>query len=127
MSGALDRVFIQGLTVEARIGVHAYEMPLRQRLVLDLEMSVDLASSAASGQLEETIDYKAVAEAIRALANDRHFALVESLAEAAARIILEEFGALAVRIVVAKPGAVRGTSTVGVILERTRRAIGPSA
>jgi len=115
-----DRVFINGLTLDAAIGVHAYEQPLRQRLVLDVEMAVDLAPAAASGRLEETIDYKQVAETIQALAKDRRFALVETLAEVVARIILDDFGAASVRLVVAKPGAVRGAVNVGVVIERTR-------
>ncbi|MHB1542986.1 MAG: dihydroneopterin aldolase [Gammaproteobacteria bacterium] len=120
MTNPTDRIFIRGLTLNAAIGVHAYEQPLRQRLVLDVEMAVDLAPSAASGRLEDTIDYKTVTETIQALVKDRRFALVETLAEAVARLILDDYGATSVRIAVAKPGAVRGVSDVGVIIERIR-------
>ncbi len=115
-----DQIFIRGLALEATIGVHAYEQPLRQRLFLDIEIAVDLAPAAASGRLADTIDYKAVAEALQALAQERSYALVETFAEAAARLILDGYGARRVRIALTKPGAVRGVSSVGVVLERAR-------
>lgn len=120
MSRAPDRIFIRRLVVDAAIGVHAYEQPLRQKLVLDIEMAKDLRAPAQSDRLDETIDYKAVAERIQALTRERRFALVETVAEEVARIILEDFGATSVRIEVDKPGAVRGASGVGVVIERAQ-------
>ena len=43
-----------------------------------------------------------------------------TLAENVARLILTEFGIAWVRVTVSKPGAVRGSRDVGVIIERTR-------
>ena len=48
------------------------------------------------------------------------YQLVETLAENIAQMILREFGLEWVKITVSKPGAVRGSRDVGVIIERTR-------
>jgi dihydroneopterin aldolase len=53
-----------------------------------------------------------------------HFGLVETLAEQVARLILEKFGLPWVRVVLNKPGAVRGSKDVGVMIERARGDFG---
>ena len=50
--------------------------------------------------------------------------LVETLAEAVARIVVTEFGVPWTRVSVAKPGAVQGSREVGVTIERTTEAYG---
>ena len=46
------------------------------------------------------------------------FHLVETLAEHIAMLILEDFGVASVRVALSKPGAIRSSRDVGVILER---------
>jgi dihydroneopterin aldolase len=46
--------------------------------------------------------------------------LIETLSEQIAMLILEEFEVAGVRIALSKPGAVRGSKEVGVIVERNR-------
>ena len=115
-----DRIFIRGLVISTVIGVRSYERPIRQRLLLDLELEVDLASSAASDALADTVDYRILSERLQSHLGNGSYGLIERVAEEAARIVLEEKGVLAVRVVVEKPGAVRYTRTVGVEIERRR-------
>ncbi len=113
-----DRVFIRGLALETQIGIHAHEKPLRQRLILHLEMSAALTASARSGRIEETIDYRSVAERIQAVVRGRSFALVETVAEAVATLVLTEYPVRKVLVELEKPGAIRGADRVGVMIER---------
>ena len=115
-----DRIFIRGLVISTVIGVRSYERPIRQRLLLDLELEVDLASSAASDALADTVNYRILSERLQSHLGNGSYGLIERVAEEAARIVLEEEGVLAVRVVVEKPGAVRYTRTVGVEIERRR-------
>ena len=46
------------------------------------------------------------------------FRLVETLAERIAGIVRDEFGVAWVRVTVHKPGAIRGSRDVGVMIER---------
>ena len=47
------------------------------------------------------------------------FGLVETLAENVARIVVKEFDVSWTRVTLNKPGAIRGSKDVGVIIERT--------
>jgi dihydroneopterin aldolase len=66
------------------------------------------------------MNYKKVAKRVLAFVEESSFHLVETLGERIAMLILDEFAIADVRIVLSKPGAVRSSRDVGVILERDR-------
>jgi len=116
----MDKVFIEGLEVEALIGIYDWERRIRQPLQFDIEMAFDNRKPAASDAIADTLDYKAVSKRVIAFVSQSDFGLVETLAERCAQLILEEFPARHVRLKLSKPGAVRGARAVGVIIERMR-------
>jgi dihydroneopterin aldolase len=118
---AMDIVFLRQLRIDTVIGIYEWERRTRQTLVLDLEMSADIARAAATDQISDTLDYKAVAKRLIQFVGESRFQLVETLAERCAAIIREEFGVRWVRLTLNKAGAVRGASDVGVIIERGER------
>jgi dihydroneopterin aldolase len=115
----MDHVFIEGLEIEALIGIYDWERRIRQALVFDIEMAFDNRVPAASDAIEDTLNYKAVSRRIVDYVSQSDFGLVETLAERVAAIILEEFGVRSVRLKLSKPGAVRGARAVGVTIVRT--------
>ncbi|MGH8224597.1 MAG: dihydroneopterin aldolase [Gammaproteobacteria bacterium] len=117
----MDRVIIETLTLETTIGIFEWERRIRQRLVFDLELATDAAKAAASDSIEDALDYKAIVKRVRALVETSAFGLVESVAEAVAALLVEEFGVRWLRITVRKPGAVTGARNVGVVIERGTR------
>ena len=116
----MDRVFIENLTVETVIGIFDWEREIRQAVSLDLEMDYDIRRAAQSDSIEDALDYKAVAKRLIRFIERSEFGLVEALAEHCARIVLEEFPVERLKLKLSKPGAVRGSSAVGVIIERGR-------
>ena len=44
----MDRIFITALTAEAVIGIYDWERNVKQRLEIDLEMSLDLRAAGGS-------------------------------------------------------------------------------
>ncbi len=117
-----DRVFIEALEIECLIGIYDWERTVRQNVVLDIEMAFDNRVPADSDAIEHTLDYKAVSKRLMQFVGDSSYGLVETLAEQCAAIILNEFSVAWVRLKLAKPGAVRGARSVGVIIERQRNA-----
>lgn len=115
-----DRIFLRGLTAECIIGFIDWERRVRQTVVLDVELPVDCRRAAASDEVAATLDYKRVAKRILAYVGASEFKLVETLAHRLALLILEEFGVAWVRVTLNKPGAVRHSRDVGVVIERTR-------
>ena len=114
----MDKVFIEGLQIDALIGIYDWERRIRQPLVFDIEMAFDNRIPAASDAIGDTLN-KAVSKRVIEYVAASDFGLVETLAERVAAIILDEFGVQHVRLKLAKPGAVRGARAVGVVIERS--------
>ena len=114
----MDLVFIEDLRIETVIGIYDWERKIRQVVALDLEMAFDNRKPAASDRIEDTLNYKAVSKRLTAFIEESSFQLVETLAERCAEIVREEFGVSWLRLKLSKPGAVRGSKAVGVVIER---------
>jgi len=114
----MDLVFIKNLRVDTIIGIYDWERKVLQTVALDLEMGFDNQKPAATDQIQDTLDYKAVSKRLITFIENSSFQLVETLAERCATIVLEEFNVPWLRLKVSKPGAVRGAKAVGVLIER---------
>ncbi len=117
----MDIVFIKDLEIETVIGIYDWERKIRQVVCLNLEMGTDIRRAAASDRIEDTLDYKAVAKRLIGFVEKSSFGLVETLAERCAEIVLDEFPVEWLKLRLDKPGAVRGSKSVGIIIERGRR------
>ena len=117
----MDKIFLHELKVETIIGIWEWERKIRQTVIIDLEMSADIAKAAATDDVADTLNYKSVAKRVQSFVADSSFQLVETLAEKIAGIIREEFGVAWVRVAVHNPGAIRGSRDVGIEIERGER------
>lgn len=120
----MDKVFIEALQIETLIGIYDWERRIHQSLLFDIEMAFDNRRPAASDDIADTLNYKAVSKRLIEYVSASSFGLVETLAERCAEIILAEFAVSHVRLKLSKPGAVRGARAVGVIIERSRSLAG---
>jgi 7,8-dihydroneopterin aldolase/epimerase/oxygenase len=115
-----DRIFLRGLEVECIIGFIEWERRVKQTVVVDLELPVDCRAAARIDEVDATLDYKKVAKRVIALVEASQYKLVETLAQRVALTVLAEFGIEWIRLSINKPGAIRGSRDVGVVIERTR-------
>lgn len=117
----MDIVFLRELRIDTVIGIYDWERRTRQTLVFDLEMGTDIRPAAASEDIADALNYKAVSKRLVEFVGASEFQLVETLAEHCARIIQEEFGVRWLRLTLNKQGAVSGARDVGIIIERGER------
>jgi 7,8-dihydroneopterin aldolase/epimerase/oxygenase len=122
----LDLIFIEGLTGQTVIGIHASELHRPQPLVIDIHAGVPRARACHAGisdRIGDTIDYSVVRERVLRLLAEHKLLLLEAFAETVAEILLGEFGAAWVRVKVVKPNKFDDVAAVGVQIER--RAANP--
>ena len=122
-----DRIFLHGLSAECIIGFIDWERRVKQTVVLDLELPVDCRHAALTDEVADTLDYKKVAKRVLAFVEASEFELVETLAHRVALVILAEFPVEWVRVALNKPGAIRNSRDVGVVIERSRADLPASA
>jgi dihydroneopterin aldolase len=119
----LRLVFVRGLELQARLGVHPHEKAAPQRVVMHVELAVeDDAAPDGIGpdDFKRVVDYGRVVRAARAAATEGHTLLVETLAERVAMAALSDPRVALARVTVEKPDAYADVAAVGVTIERRR-------
>lgn len=117
----MDIVYIRDLKIETVIGIFDWERRIRQTVSIDLEMATDIRKAAATDNIADALDYKAVAKRLIAYVGESQFLLVETLSEKVAEIVMTEFNVPWLKLRLSKPGAVRGSQDVGIIIERGKK------
>ena len=115
----MDKIFIHALKTETIVGIFDWERQVKQTVLIDIEFSADIRKAALSDSIHDTLNYKGVAKRVLAFVEVSSFHLVETLAEHIAMLILQDFGVAWVSITLSKPGAIRNSRDVGVMLERS--------
>jgi dihydroneopterin aldolase len=116
-------VFVRGLELMARLGIHPHEKAAPQRIRVDLELLVrDEAAPAEVGpdDFRRVVDYQRLVELARDVVAAGHVLLVETLAERLAAAALTDARVERARVTVEKPDAFEDVAGVGVIVERRR-------
>ena len=93
-----DRIHIEVLALSAFIGVPDEERATAQRLAVSLTLEPARDFRVLGDALENTVDYFAVCEAVKALSAAHPRKLLETLAEEIAALILHEFAVRAVEV-----------------------------
>ncbi len=115
-----DTILLEGLRVECIIGDLPHERTFPQELYLDLELSCDLRPAAQSDSLADTVNYVAVAEAIRSTLIDAKCQMIERAAQLAVDAAFATDPRItAVTVTLRKPHALPGV-VAGLRIHRTR-------
>lgn len=102
----MTKINVSGLEIRARHGVLPLEKQQPQPFIFDVELDADVQTAAISDDVNETVNYAEVCEAVKEVALSRSFNLLESLSRECALVILEKFPrVLAVKVTVQKPQA----------------------
>jgi dihydroneopterin aldolase len=116
---AVRHVFIRNLELPAQIGVFHHEVgkmqPVRINLDLAVEDLIDLGDD-----LTKVVDYGVIEAKIRAILNEGHVNLVETLAERIAAACFEDTRVKTARVRVEKLHALSAAESAGVEIERAR-------
>jgi 7,8-dihydroneopterin aldolase/epimerase/oxygenase len=123
----MDKIFLAELKVEAIIGYYDWERQVKQAVLIDLEFATDVAAAAGHDDINRTTNYKNIAKRTLAFVGESKFHLLETLAEQLAKLLVREFDLAWIKITVHKPGAIRSSRDVGVVIERRRDNYPPTA
>ena len=102
----MDKIILRGLPVNCVIGTLPAERTSPQSLFFDLELCGDFSRAGKTDDLADAVDYMAVERCVKEFAAGTSFFLLERLAYACARKVLEQFPLLSqVTLRIRKPGA----------------------
>lgn len=84
-----DRIALRGMRFMGRHGVQLEERMEPQPFEVDVTVAADLAAAVASDELDDTVDYAAIFDQVRARVEADSYRLIEALAGAIAADVLE--------------------------------------
>jgi dihydroneopterin aldolase len=103
-----DRITVRGITAHAHHGVYDWEREKGQTFRVDAVLELDTAPAAAGDDLDKTVNYAELAQALHAVLTGEPVDLLETLAQRLADVCLANPLVDAVEITVHKPGAELG-------------------
>lgn len=105
MASTRDRIAVTGIRVRAHHGVFDFEREAGQEFVIDVSVAVDLAAAASGDDLDRTVHYGVLAEAVAAAVERDPVDLIETVAERVAGVALGFPAVEEVEVTVHKPQA----------------------
>ena len=115
-----DKIYVEDLRVKATIGIFDWEKKIKQDVSISYEIPHDNVKAAKADAIEATTDYKSITKGIISFVENNKFELVETFAEKIAEMVIKDFNINEIRLRVSKPGALRFSKDVGVIIERNK-------
>ncbi len=113
-----ERLLLQGISVDVKVGVYDWERESTQVLRVDLEMPIDATRAAQSDNVAETVDYAAVIEDMRAMLVKKEYKLVETIAVEIADRVMQQFWLKQIKVSVSKKPPIEGLENAVVVIDR---------
>ncbi|HEX5326120.1 MAG TPA: (5-formylfuran-3-yl)methyl phosphate synthase [Acetobacteraceae bacterium] len=119
-NAATDLVFVHDLVLPVRIGAYARERSAPQRVRFDVDVAISRSADSAA-DMRDIFSYDIISDGIRLLVDGGHVALVETLAERIAAMLLAHPRVVEVAVKLEKLDV--GSRVVGVKIERRRDSV----
>lgn len=116
----IGHVFVRDLELSAHIGVYRHEKNAAQPLRINIDLTVQEGEGPVGDRLSNVVDYGKVVDGIRAIIDEGHVNLVETLAERIAAFALADERVLVARVRIEKLKVIPEARSVGVEIERAR-------
>ena len=120
MGSLKDKILLRNIILYAHLGVKKEEREVRQKISLDVELSLDLEEATQTDNLEKTVDYEKVYGLIKERIEAKKYHLLEALAQDIAREILKNFKVEEVLVQAKKPQVKLASPLDYVAVEITR-------
>jgi len=119
----MDTLILKECKFECYIGIFPKERKVKQPIILDIELSLDIRKAAKSDSIKDALDYRDVHALIKERVEKNTSFLIETVVEDLARDILKKFPAVkAVTLILQKPKPMqkRNAAWAGLKIIRTR-------
>ena len=112
----MDTLDIKALSVNTRIGVHAWEQRISQRLLIDISVPADFSN--CQDEIARVIDYDALCELVTRHVESNAFQLIETVANTVAELVKRDFNLSGIQVSVSKPHAIKNAGDIRVTVNR---------
>ena len=113
-----DSIIIQEIVASCILGVFPHERDTPRKVLINLELHLDLRKSAITDDLSDTIDYDGLIKKLKSKIELTEFKLIEKLAEYVAEQCLKENTIEHVTVEIHKPNCTENNERISVKIHR---------
>jgi dihydroneopterin aldolase len=106
-----DSLHISKLAISTKIGVHAWEQRIHQKLFISMDIPLDLRDFDEN--IANTIDYDAICRTVTEFVESRSFQWIETVANTVANLLKDQFQLTqTITVTVSKPHAIANAEDI---------------
>ena len=114
----MDEVEINDLCVRTEVGISPHELGKLQELYITIRLRTSIKKAGDTDRIEDTINYKTITKEVLFHVENKKYNLIEAVAADVARICVVRHGVSSVKVIIAKPNALRFAKSSSVTIER---------
>tara|TARA_B110000914_G_scaffold9440_1_gene7711 strand:+ start:848 stop:1258 length:411 start_codon:yes stop_codon:yes gene_type:complete len=114
------KVLINDLTLLMSIGIHDFEKIKKQEVKFNINIDINPLLAPIENKLNSIINYETVVKDVTRLTKNKHFELLETLAEDIFFILFKNTNIKQIKLKIEKTQIIKNTSSVGVEITKKR-------
>ena len=114
------KVIISDLTLLISIGIHGFEKVKKQEVKFNLLIDIISSLFPNENKLSTIVNYETVIKIITKLTKNRHYELLETLAEEILNELFKDANILKIKLRLEKTQIIKNTSSVGIEISKKR-------
>ncbi len=114
----LDKIFIKDLIIEMSVGIYEHEKASKQRVIINIILDVESNAGKSLASIDDVVSYENIVNQIKDATTEKHYDLLEELAEKIAETCKNEDKVHKATISLEKPDIIYNTRSVGIEIIR---------
>ena len=114
------KVLINDLTLLMSIGIHDFEKIKKQEVKFNINIDINPLLAPIENKLNSIINYETIVKDVTRLTKNKHFELLETLAEDIFFILFKNTNIKRIKLKIEKTQIIKNTSSVGVEIIKKR-------
>ena len=113
-------VIISNLTLLMSVGIHNFEKIRKQEVKFNINIDINPFLFPIENKLKSIVDYETIIKVITKLTKNKHYELLETLAEDIFNKLFSDINILKIKLKLEKTQIVKNTSSVGIEISKKR-------
>ena len=114
------KVLISDLTLLMSIGIHDFEKIKKQEVKFNINIDINPLLTPIENKLNSIINYETVVKDVTRLTKNKHYELLETLAEDIFFILFKNTNIKKIKLKIEKTQIIKNTSSVGIEITKKR-------
>ena len=114
------KILISDLTLLISIGIHDFEKIKKQEVKFNIIIDINPSLTPIEKKLNSIVNYETVVKEVTKLTKNKHYELLESLAEDIFFILFKNTNIKKIKLKIEKTQIIKNTSSVGVEITKKR-------